>query len=67
MRSPFFNGKIKCETLKGMEQPLKISSRKVIKEKRDLSVNIIVSNLGDWIHLMANVCQYVLQLHVFTF
>lgn len=47
MRSSFFNGKIKCETLKGMEQLLKISSRKVVKEKIDLSVNIIVSNLGD--------------------
>lgn len=46
MRSSFFNGKIKCERLKGMEQLLKISSR-IVKEKIDLSVSIIVSNLGD--------------------
>lgn len=53
MRSPFSDGKINCEITKDMEQPLQITSRKVNEEKSDLAVNIIVSNLGEWINLMA--------------
>lgn len=53
MRSPFSDGKINCEITKPMEKPLWIASRKVNEEKNDLAVIIIVSNLGEWIHLMA--------------